>query len=990
MPLSKRAIPINIAEGLDTKTDSKHVLPGKLTVLENGVYRKNKVIDKIPGYDRIESLDIARDAIPSASSLGTFNNELLQYSEQRVYSYSKGSKAWVDKGQAISAIIKSKQIIKNTAAQTQTDSAIISGIAVYAWEDSRGGVRASIVDNETGSNLLSDVELDAAATRVRCLAFKNYLFVFYYKSGSLYVRRINPMIPTAFESAVEISDTVNVTNPNYDLFAYDDLRILFAHNVEGASEIKAGWLNEVPEVLTGNLAPITISEAATNCLGIIRGPNQTFYFGYHDGSDVRCSIRNNGLDELFSAFTVETISDIVNITGYMLTDGVQFLYEFEASDTWDQYIKECKINNTGTADSPTVFKRSVGLYSKAFLHNGVGYVAVAHESTLQATYFVLNEDGIAVGKQQYTNAGGLTSRTILANVTQIGEVYFWAILKKIRIVSENATIFTPLGVMKTSIDFSNADIFTSKQIGNNLLVVGGVLSLYDGEPIVEHGFLLYPENQTVTPSGTGGSLDNGFYTVYILYEWTDQFGQIHRSQPSVASVVEVTGIGGNGSIDVEVPTLRITRKDGVNRTNISVVGYVTETDGTTAYRFTSIVSPIYNDVTVDSVSLGTITDVSSSNEILYTTGGVLPNSPAPACSVIEVFKNRVWLAGLEETGQVYYSKENKKGEPSEFTPEFNKSIENDGGDVIGLAVIDDKILAFKSERFYFTYGDGPNNTNTLGGFAEFENSNSDIGLEVANSIAAMPRGIILKTKKGFYYLDSSLTPQYVGADVEAYNNLNVTSAVLLSGLNEARFTTSDGDMLIYNYYYGRWSTSTGRKALAAVLFGSDHVILKTNGKILIENQDVFKDGEKSYRMRFITGWINLTGVNAFKRIYELMLVGNYKSPHKFRIKVGYDYSDSWEHEGVYDPDTNFPVEVYGQSSPYGQDGSLYGGVSNGYIIRVKMKRQKCAAVRICVEELTTTATEGSQEAFSFSDIGVLVGLKRGQAKVSRGKTMGVK
>ena len=143
-------------------------------------------------------------------------------------------------------------------------------------------------------------------------------------------------------------------------------------------------------------------------------------------------------------------------------------------------------------------------------------------------------------------------------------------------------------------------------------------------------------------------------------------------------------------------------------------------------------------------------------------------------------------------------------------------------------------------------------------------------------------------------------------------------------------------------------------------------------------------------MSLESGWMTFGNIASFKRVYELMVFGDFKSTHKLRVYVGYDYSSAWEHFAVYDPVTNFPMEVYGQDSPYGETGTRYGGKTDAYMVRVKMKRQKCSAFRFRIEELVTTATEGTQESLTISDIGVLIGGKQGQNKVGANRTMGPK
>jgi hypothetical protein len=53
MSLDFQKIPIVFGQGLDTKTDRKMVLPGKLIQLENGVFKNAQSISKRYGYDML-------------------------------------------------------------------------------------------------------------------------------------------------------------------------------------------------------------------------------------------------------------------------------------------------------------------------------------------------------------------------------------------------------------------------------------------------------------------------------------------------------------------------------------------------------------------------------------------------------------------------------------------------------------------------------------------------------------------------------------------------------------------------------------------------------------------------------------------------------------------------------------------------------------------------------------------------------------------------
>lgn len=996
--LDKTVVPIQLGMGIDTKTDKKFVIPGMATRLENCVFKKKNRLDKRPGNDRLPNIDVNNQTIGNPESLEVFNDELLQYAGQRLYSYSSGSQKWVDKGPVVSALVRTTPVVRNTAEQSQVDSNSNQGVTVYAWEDSRGGVRATAVDDETGNALLSDIELDNTATRAKVVAFSAFLYVFYYNDGSLWVRRFNPKNPIEFDTAVEVSDLVSVTNPTYDVYAYGTLRMFWAHNAETGPGTVFGWLDDVPTVVQGVLQPFQIAEASDNCLALVLGPNNTFYIAYHNSSDgLRGLILNNGGGTVHGPFDIEdiTMDDVVNVTGYKLPDlsGVRFFYEVAAADADDQVVRVNTVNSDGTIDMPIDFVRSVGLWAKAWNYTDASgqtnsYVGLVHESTLQSTFFVARSDAVIVAKQQAGIASGLTSRPILQEIwTREAGIFSYAILTKTRLISENANLFTQTGVSKTTLDFTNQDIFTSAQLGNNLHIVGGILAMYDGQSVVEHGFHLYPEKITTTTNGSSGVPD-GSYQYIALYEWTDNYGQIHRSAPSIP--VDAVVSGGPKNVVVTVDTLRITAKRD-ERTDVSIVLYRTEAGpGDIFYRVSSIASPSFNDPTDDSIDITDTTDNTAilSNEILYTTGGNLDNMGPPACSAITVFKNRIFLTGLEDQNSVWYSKEHKIGLPVEFSEEFTQSVEPKGGGLTGAFVLDDKLLYFKIDRYFYTFGDGPNDTGQGGSFAEPVFHTADVGCVNGSTISRAPVGIMLKTQKGIYHIDPNLTPLYVGDQVEAYNQYDVTSAVLTPDTNQVRFTTRTGPCLVYDYYMKQWSVFTGYQAIDAVLWQNRYVILKTNGIVWRENPAIFKDDGASIRIKIELGWLALAGVVGFQRVYKYAILGEYKSPHKIKVSVGYDFSEAYTDAEVFDPTEELEITSFGEESPYGS-GVLYGGPNIAYRYVSALAQQKCQAVRFLIEELSTAADPGTQEAFNLSTIGLLVGVKKGMGKLKTSLNRGI-
>lgn len=998
--LNKQNIAINFGNGVDTKTDPKLVQAGKLLQLENGVFRKYGRIDKRNGYLLLSNETLTQDTLVGGSGLAIFKDELLQYNKQQVYSFSKGSQKWIDKGPAVSALVRSKQIINNTYQQTQVDSAVNNGVGVYAWLDSRGGIRASLYDEETGTTLLDDVELDGAASRVRCISFGSYLYVFYYKSGSLLVRRASPLNPTVFDAAVTVSTDINTTNPHYDISTVTMVRMFVVLNRQSTPGVQAVFLDQNATVLGGALAPATLTvEPATNCLSISPGALLSYFVAYHNGTNgVRALVSNSGANVLAGPVTVDPITSpsVVNVTGCLIAGGstVQLFYEVFDAVSYNHYVKKNTVAQNGTVGSPETLLRSVGLWSKAFSYVASGettghvYVGVTYQSELQATYFIAREDGLICGKMQQNVGSGLTLIPILQNVSQpVTGLFQYALLNKTRLFSENATLFSQLGVAKTSINFASIETFNTAELGQNLHIAGGVLSMYDGVSVVEHGFHLYPENVAAVPVNVGsGNLTTGTYQVAVCYEWKDNYGNIHRSAPSVA--VSVTVGGSPSNLQYTIPTLRLTAKQGL-RTDAVIQIYRTEVNGTIFYRTTSMTTPLFNDPSVDTVVYtdSLIDTTLKTRDILYTTGGDLDNAGAPACTFLSVFKSRLFLGGLEDENLTWYSKINTPGNPVEFAAEQTLAVDPQGGGLTALATLDDKQVLFKNDRFHITYGDGPNNAGELGEFAPPQFVTADAGCISSRSIVRVPQGLMFKSSKGIYLLTSSLQVEYVGAEVENFNSLTVISATLKSDVNQVRFVTLDGQALIYDYFFKQWSTFTNHKGMASIIWDEKFVLLRTDGNVYVETPGVFKDADTSYSLRIGTSWLCLDQVTGFQRVYDMQFLGEYHSKHLLRVKIGYDFNPAYQSTIIFDPDESLPVSYYGDDAFYGSV-SPYGGDNNAYRWKGSLTYQKCQSVRFLLEDIVTASTEGTQETFSLTSIGFQVGAKGHLGRMKEGLSIG--
>lgn len=971
------ALPFNA--GVDTKTDPKLVQAPMLTRLENAIFTRGGSLQKRQGYLHLSNLVSDGAAIETGAALATFNDELLLFNDKTAYSYSSTNDNWLSRSTSLSIKSTKRAIIHNEAEQTSPDMARIGNIAVVAWNDSTGGVRASVLDLETGVYTVSNISLTGTGVNPRCLAIGQHLFVLYVVGTELRLRRLSAGIPTSFDSEMTLVTNL-AASKLYDAISRTASG-LFAYSTSGAA-IRVAYITEngfLGTSANGFPDAVTIADDATHALTVAADLNGLLFVGYYNNTTgTRAFARNSDLTSSFAPVTLaSSVAAVVrNITAVDVGDHMQWIWETTHATSTKHFLTTNTLSYAGSPGTASILRRSVGLASKAWTYNGLALVLAAFDSALQSTYFTIAHDGTVTGRHLTALGGGLTEISQLPNVFSSGSGQFSAVLCETgRLRSDNDAIFSLRGIALLTEDFENVNRFGSAQLGQNLHFAGASVQAYDGSQFTEHGFHLFPEDASATPSGSGGTITSGTYTYNVCYEWTDVQGQLHRSIPGV--IADVTVTGPTGSVAITIPTLRLTTKLGVR----VVVYRTTAADASVFYRITSITSPVLNDPTVDSVMVSDIYPDTTiqSHDLLYTVGGVLENDPPPPCSVIVASKNRLFAIN-DEDGGIWYTKPHVIGEGASWSAA--QQIVREGIKPTALATMDDKVIVFEASRIYAFAGDGPNVLGQNNTFSSIELVNTDVGCDSAPSVIRTSDGIMFKSHKGIYMLDRSLQLSYVGAPVEVYNDDEITGATLLGDANQVRFTARSGVALVYDLYFRQWSVFTNHLAASAALWKNTYVFLSPVGIVSRETSDAFLDNGVSYSLVVQTAWINLAQLQGFQRVRRLALLGDLASSHTLSVDIGYDYSDFYTDQLLFVTDDVLPLTPFGDSTPFGSD-TVYGSVEDGvYQFRAVMPRQKCQSVRFLFQD-----TGGSGRSYSLSGLDLLLGVKRGLAKLRSAKSL---
>jgi hypothetical protein len=1003
MALQKQLVTIPLGVGIDTKSDPKLVSDNLLS-LENAIFTSKGQLKKRFGMDSIGHTDLDGNEITNAKSLTVFQNELGLITDTNYYAYSSALDSWINKSPISGVSLDSLNLVRNQNTQSVPDVVCVQGISCYVYEDSGGGICATIVDQNTNSILINNYQLSTTGICPKVTYSANNILIYYVKTATttLACRTIPIVAPITFTAEISVTNDINATVA-YDICKFASNNVLVYRST--ANQLKLSFLvnngrignftDGVPNTVTYN-AQGNVIAVTTHFNGDII--NDAIYVTYFDPvNGLSCLIFNTNVDNTPTPVVLDAGTTVVrNITSVIINDAtLEVFYELAAAQSYNNYINVCAITRDGVISLVAgVCVKGLGLVSKAFTANDSGiYFVAAFQSQYQSTSFLMRRDLTAltttvIARMSYQNCGGLTARTnCLTQVSQIDSLnWLFANVIKTKLNSESGILFSNNGISRTVFNFDTNNLFSTAQLGLNLHIGAGMLLVYDGAQVVEAGFNLYPENiaipvrdQDLPIPLPAGNINAGVHLWCFVYEWTDAQGQMHRSAPSIPISINAPG---SSSYTFTIPTLRITAKQ-----NVKIVTYRTVVNGIIFYKVSTLAAPTLNDITVDSKTFqDNISDATLiGNELLYTTGQVLSNIAPPACTIPYVYNNRLVLAGLEDSNGIWFSKEFIQNEAVSFSDTITTRIDQGKRSITGITQLDEKIVFFKDNNIYLQTANGPTNTGFNNDIGIPQSLATDVGCISHKSIVITPQGIMFKSKKGYYQLDRSLQLSYIGAPVESFNNLTCSGAVLLDDTNQIRFTNSDGNCLVYDYYVGQWGVFTNYKCVASKRWNGGYVIARQSGRVDQENKVTYLDNDSAIKLLLVTPWIKLASLQGFQRIYESLLIGQLNSPHNLRVRIGYNYDNSWREDYNISTVTSLGNNPFGAESPFGN--SSYFGGSNDSIYQFKINNaiQKCESIRFEFSDYNNSNIDGS--CMNITALTLVFGKKIGAFKIAKIKNI---
>lgn len=511
-------------------------------------------------------------------------------------------------------------------------------------------------------------------------------------------------------------------------------------------------------------------------------------------------------------------------------------------------------------------------------------------------------------------------------------------------------------------------------------------------------FLDYPVIFVSAPTAVNPTF---IYTYAVTFEYINQNGELVRTAPSIFQSAKLTA-----AITSSTVSIYYTFPSALeSKSPINIRVWRTTLNTQTFYKLRDFIfTPgIQIGFFVDP---GTTDAALSAQELAYFNGGVLGEIPFDTFTTFTSHQNTIYAVALENQNIVEYSLPFQQTVAMATTFGFEFFVETSAGPIVELASLDEKLIIFTENYIYAVIGqpsDALGNNSTL---TTPERITSPVGCSQKASVIRIPEipqaqisgGILFKSTKGIYILERSLSLNYIGAPVEAFNNFTITSATLSQAENVVRFTTEEGTILSFDYFYNNWYTEIGINLVSTAIYRGNLVGVSA-AKVISKSFDGYYKKKEPYIMTVSTPWIKMAGLQGFQRIYKALLLGDFVSTNVLSLGIMYDFVDEvvdWLYYRKF-TGNSYGTPQWGQIQPIGSQNPKYGqsdpivpqnpNAVFGYVedsryeIQFNMPRQKCQAIRFIITDGFDNLNTDTGNSFTITEFAIIAGIKSDSVKL---------
>ncbi len=735
MALQRQTLSIQIAQGLDTKTDEKQVPAGKALALENVRFQKTGKLSKRFGLVLQSTASTDGNFLTANKiALVSDSNSISSVTDKGVYTLSSVKNSWDNISQFKDfPKVASDFIYKSSLNHFNPDMDYNEELNLcgYVFREYQEGVALAgaleyvtvvIEDSQTGlkktrkkliSPATTNVSLKYQKSQQKIMVVKNgtsaRIIVFYEVNnfdgvvGSFVINKLvmdadlniisEANIPYVFTSNRLLSTKFDVCRDSTSIFfALLDEFTLQMYKIAFDGSITTSRTKTVAFKLAVNTLSYPMGFSV--CLS----PNDFHVFWVAlDGASrfVNCIAFTKTLTDSVPEDSVGNVGlwgDVSVTYNAGISLATSSVENFTTKRTVF-YLTKLSFNSFGyTIESVSTQMNRVFHIGRPFVVNGSNFIIAKTVETDQRTGLIINID-----QQKFVSSfsnfdlsldrevvQSFSTSNICNSIASNGVIY--CAVERIYgpyTSSTSATDFIAnVGISRVKLDF-NTDYTcgTKAKLGKTIYYTNGPTVSLDAKSAYESSFYLGPKIESVTQTtGTANpNVASKTFNYIAVYNYYNGKTELERSVPS--SSVAITTNASASAVNILVKALTGSWKDDFDGVLVPN-GTIRSLSEIILYRASAGTGGVYYrcaNIPNSSLYLDvaqSITDTASdadllNNERLYTTGGVLESDATPNAKFSTSGGNRLFLGGLEEQDEVAFSNKQIFGEAVSFNG-FNR------------------------------------------------------------------------------------------------------------------------------------------------------------------------------------------------------------------------------------------------------------------------------------------------------------------------------
>jgi len=208
--------------------------------------------------------------------------------------------------------------------------------------------------------------------------------------------------------------------------------------------------------------------------------------------------------------------------------------------------------------------------------------------------------------------------------------------------------------------------------------------------------------------------------------------------------------------------------------------------------------------------------------------------------------------------------------------------------------------------------------------------------------------------KGWYLLSRGFTAQYIGAPVEDFNSDTFVAITTLEQQHQIR-CMSTSRILVYDTLVGQWSEWEEASRVDAVMWSGSYYAATSSA---LYKEATSHGTDVTYSLIVETAWIKLAGLQGYKSVRHIEILGEYRSAHRLKIEIARDY-----------------LATYFQTVTWTVSPTTVGGPEQ---VSIGPSIQKLEAVKLRITDIATgSSSPPTGEALKLTGLALEIGLKRG-------------